>query len=257
MADKVTIYTHYYEEAKKLLKEIEDYNNYNEFFNTPPMQNYINRYNALLKKYHKSSGLPLEQIKIYDYEYSSTKKTVNANCFNRMTTTLQSTIRLIDGMIDSEREKVKPDNTPKHQMRRCPKLGVAGCPKNPILEKSKVFIGMPFRDEHNDGFEFGLKPALEVSGKEYFRADDRIESIDVMCKICEEMQKSKFLIFNISDHNPNVMLELGLSYGLGKETIIIKDKKTSSISDLSNTEYIEYAHALDLRDKILKYFENK
>ena len=76
-----------------------------------------------------------------------------------------------------------------------------------------------------------------------------------MCKICEEMQKSNYLIFNISEHNPNVMLELGLSYGLGKHTVIIKDKKTKNISDLSNTEYIEYAHAIELRNKITSYFD--
>lgn len=257
MADKITIYIHYYEEAKKLLKEIQDYNEYNEYFKTPAMQTYMKRYNALLKKYYKSSDIPLEQVSVYDYEYSSTKITVNINCFNRMNVTLQSTIDLLDGMINAERENVKPDNTPKHQMRRCPKVGVAGCPKNPTLDKNKVFIGMPFRDEHVDCFEFGLKPALDASGKRYFKADDRVENIDVMCKICEEMQKSKYLIFNISDHNPNVMLELGLSYGLGKETIIIKDKKTKNISDLSNTEYIEYAHAIDLRDKIISYFDNK
>jgi len=257
MAEKITIYTHYYEEAKKLLKEVEDNNTYNEFFNAPAMQTYMKRYNDLLKKYYRSSGIPLEQMSIYEYEYSSTKKTVNNNCINRMNVTIQSTIDLLDGMIDAERNRVTPDNTPKHQMRRCPKVGVEGCPKNSILEKNKVFIGMPFRDEHVNDYEFGLKPALDAAGKIYFRADDRIDNKDIMCKICEEMQKSKYLIFNISDHNPNVMLELGLSYGLGKETIIIKDKKTNNISDLSNTEYIEYAHAIDLRDKITSYFSRK
>jgi predicted nucleotide-binding protein len=75
-----------------------------------------------------------------------------------------------------------------------------------------------------------------------------------MCKICEQMQISKYLIFNISGLNPNVMLELGLSYGLGKETIIIKDKKTKSISDLGSNEYIEYSHAGELQQKLTGYF---
>lgn len=257
MADKLTIYTHYFEELKKLLKEIQEYKTYNDFFNTPAMQIYVKRYNALLKKYYNSSGIPLEIVTIYDHEYSSTGKTVNNNCINKMTLTIQSTMDLLNGMIENERNLVKPDNIPKHQIRRCLKTGVNGCPKNPILEKNKVFIGMPFRDEYVNDFEFGLKPALEKSEKVCFRADDKIENRDVMCKICEEMQKSNYLIFNISDHNPNVMLELGLSYGLGKETIIIKDKKTRNISDLSNTEYIEYVHAIDLRDKIIRYFKDR
>ena len=69
------------------------------------------------------------------------------------------------------------------------------------------------------------------------------------------MQICKYLIFNISGLNPNVMLELGLSYGLGKETIIIKDKETENISDIANAEYIEYSHAGELQKKLVKYFE--
>jgi nucleoside 2-deoxyribosyltransferase len=114
---------------------------------------------------------------------------------------------------------------------------------------------MPFNHNHIDSYEFGIKAALEANTMSHFKADDRIENRDIMCKICEEIQKAEYLIFNISDLNPNVMLELGLSYGLGKETILVKHKDSNNISDLSNTEYIEYAHAVDLRDKLLKYFE--
>ncbi|MCH3965526.1 MAG: nucleotide-binding protein [Clostridium sp.] len=71
------------------------------------------------------------------------------------------------------------------------------------------------------------------------------------------MQSSKYLIFNISGMNPNVMLELGLSYGLGKETIIIRDKETKTVSDIAGIEYIEYNHAFDLQKKLGEYFEEK
>lgn len=57
-------------------------------------------------------------------------------------------------------------------------------------------------------------------------------------------------IINISGLNPNVMLEQDLAYGLGKPIIIIKDKSTNTISDLGSIEYIEYSHAMDLRDKL-------
>jgi len=78
-----------------------------------------------------------------------------------------------------------------------------------------------------------------------------------MCKICEEMQICKYLIFNVSGLNPNVMLELGLSYGLGKNTIIVKDKETRMISDISNIEYIEYSHAGELNEKLRRYFSER
>ena len=64
-------------------------------------------------------------------------------------------------------------------------------------------------------------------------------------------------IKNISGLNPNVTLEQGLAYGLGKPVIILKDKATKAISDLGSIEYIEYSHAGDLQQKLYKALDTK
>ena len=87
-------------------------------------------------------------------------------------------------------------------------------------------------------------------GMEHYKADNVISNKDIMCKICQEIQSCGKVIANISGLNPNVMLELGLAYGLGKEVIVIKDKKTTTISDLGSVEYIEYSHAGELQQKL-------
>lgn len=84
----------------------------------------------------------------------------------------------------------------------------------------------------------------------HYRADNEISNKDIMCKICVEIQKCSLVIINISGLNPNVMLEQGIAYGLGKPVIIIKDKKTPAINDLGSIEYIEYDHAYDLMTKL-------
>ena len=116
---------------------------------------------------------------------------------------------------------------------------------------------MPFDDAFRDSYEYGIKLALETSGNIPFKANDEISNKDIMCKICYEMQTCKYLIFNISGLNPNVMMELGFSYGLGKETIIVKDKNTKGISDIAGIEYIEYSHAGDLCSKLVSYFNSR
>jgi hypothetical protein len=217
------------------------------------MKTFIDRYNKILTKYHKSTGIPLEKFKLEEFELSSTGKTVRPETIERFLIDLNSTNDLIEGKLyDLQQETISP--TSIHQMRKCFKTGVEGCPKNPQLKNNKVFIGMPFDDEYLDSYKYGIEIALKGHGLEYYRADKDISTNDVMCKICEQMQISKYLIFNISGLNPNVMLELGLSYGLGKETIIIKDKKTKSISDLGSNEYIEYSHAGELQQKLTGYF---
>jgi nucleoside 2-deoxyribosyltransferase len=109
---------------------------------------------------------------------------------------------------------------------------------------------MSFSDEYKDSYEYGVKLVLEQKGFLPYKADTEINNRDIMCKICEQIQSCGFVIVNISGLNPNVMLELGLAYGLEKRVIVIKDKKTTSVSDLGSIEYIEYAHAGELQQKL-------
>ncbi len=111
---------------------------------------------------------------------------------------------------------------------------------------------MPFPDEYLDSYNYGIVPALSALGLKHFKADNEISNKDIMCKVCQEIQSCSIAIINISSLNPNVMLEQGLAYGLGKPVIIIKDINTKAISDLGSIEYIEYSHAYDLQQKLLR-----
>ncbi|MCR4405574.1 MAG: AAA-like domain-containing protein [Anaerolineae bacterium] len=137
---------------------------------------------------------------------------------------------------------------------RCFKTGSPTCPKNPVLDPNQVFIGMPFRPEFADAYKYGVIPALEAVGLYPWRASDAISNIDVMCKVCEGIQSSRYAVINISDWNPNVLFELGLAYGLSKETVIVKDKRSQVPTDLAGMEYIEYASSDELREKLIKFF---
>ncbi len=103
---------------------------------------------------------------------------------------------------------------------------------------------MPFADEYKDAYEYVIKVALESAVYRYYRADKYF-----MCKICNKIQKCSIIIVNISGLNPNIMLELGLEYGIGNKVIFLKDSKTKNISDLVN---IEYNHTGELQEKLYK-----
>jgi len=240
-----------------MVDEIIQYSNNNDYIYADVMNGYVTRYNNILRKYKESTGIPLELFKINEYEYSSTKKTVRDSLIDRFKINLNSSMELVNDMIDSEQMKNVNHHVPTNQMRKCLKLNVEGCPKKPNLDKNKVFVGMPFDNKYLDSYEYGIKLALESLGLRAYKANDQISNQDIMCKICEEMQICKYLIFNVSGLNPNVMLELGLSYGLGKNTIIVKDKETRMISDISNIEYIEYSHAGELNEKLRRYFSER
>lgn len=137
-------------------------------------------------------------------------------------------------------------------MSRCFKTGIDECTKVNRVVPNQVFIGMPFRGHFEDVYNFGIKPVLDQMGYRSWKADDHPNIIDLMCKVCEGIQKSEFIIVDLSEWNPNVFFELGLSYALGRKVLIIKHKDFKIPTDLKGMEYIQYSSVTKLRQKLSK-----
>ena len=213
---------------------------------------WLNEYNPIVRKYNNLTSADLSERSVSDYELSSTRKTVRLDSAISFSESVEELSNKIEDDIRAEQNKDEP--IPLHQMRVCFKTGAKGCPLNPAEKKNKVFVAMPFSDDYKDSYEYGVKLVLDRMGIEHYKADNEVNNKDTMCKICKEIQSCGIVIANISSLNPNVMLELGLAYGLGKKVVIIKDKKTTTVSDLGGIEYIEYSHAGELQQKLPNVF---
>jgi len=143
---------------------------------------------------------------------------------------------------------------------RCFKTGGLTC-SNPDAQqpelKKRVFIGMPFTPEFENMYKHGIKPALDSLGLMSWKADEKFRNIDLMCNICAGIQISGIAIVDISDWNPNTLFELGLIYALGKEALIIRNKKAKQPpSDLKGMTYIPYDDYDKLKETLMRYLSN-
>jgi len=75
-----------------------------------------------------------------------------------------------------------------------------------------------------------------------------------MCKICEQIQESRFLLADISEDNLNVGLELGIAIGLQKTTMVMANEEFKEIGDLKRTDSIRYN--FENVDKLKSDFSN-
>ncbi len=239
-------------EIKTLHDKAEIYSKDNEYVHTEVYKTWIKQYNRLLDKYNTLTNLNLAHISYNIYDLSSTQKTVRNATVKFFLNNLTNLISKIESDMETNHLKMAEGKIAPHQMRKCFKLDIDGCPMNPQYQRNKIFIAMPFSAEYLDSYNYGIVPALDALGYEHYKADNEITNKDIMCKICYQIQSCTMAIINISGLNPNVMLEQGLVYGLGKPVIIIKDENTGTISDLGSIEYLEYSHAGDLRDKLYK-----
>ncbi len=240
------------DELEILNAKLENHCKANDYIYSSMFEGWVNQYNKIVDKINNQLKSSITKYQIEDWDYSSTGKTVKQTALDNLKSSIIKLVSRLENALKDVQSNNQKKETPPHQIRKCFKLNVPNCPVNPKLIKNKAFIGMPFRDEYLDSFNYGIKPALESIGYSYFKADESISNTDIMCKICSELQSSSIVIFNISGLNPNVMLELGLAYGVGKSVIIVKDKNTKAISDIGSIEYIEYDHAHDLMQKLSK-----
>ncbi len=128
------------------------------------------------------------------------------------------------------------------------------------LNEDDAFIVMRFssNDENDNSFKYGIKPALKGLGINVIRADSSLNSGQLLKKIKDGIQKSRFVIVKVDSENLNVYFELGLAMGLGKDVLLIsnQDYILHLPSDLKNWECLTYKSGdyEELKTRIERYY---
>lgn len=112
----------------------------------------------------------------------------------------------------------------------------------------KIFVAIPFSEKNPErpiGFfkevlNSLITPAIEKAGFEAYTAN--IKGSDIIhSTIINELLDAELVIADLTDHNPNVLFELGMRMALDKPVVIVKAKGTGSVFDVDNLiRYFEY-----------------
>lgn len=107
----------------------------------------------------------------------------------------------------------------------------------------RAFVIMPFHEREGTGRSEGffkevytsiIRPACERAGFESITADRKGSDI-IHTTILREILDADIVVADLTDHNPNVMFELGLRMAMGKKPIaIVKSKDTGRVFDVDN-----------------------
>lgn len=106
--------------------------------------------------------------------------------------------------------------------------------------QGKVFVVMPFRDETEDLWELGIRPAAEALGWECNRADTVASQGFLVAQIYNEISGADVIIGEMTGQNPNVFYEIGFAHALGKPTLLL----AQSAEDLTAFDTRGFHHAL-------------
>ncbi|WP_074406158.1 hypothetical protein [Aquimarina megaterium] len=111
--------------------------------------------------------------------------------------------------------------------------------KNKIEDKG-IFIVAPFGFPWSGNVAGVIKEVAEKNSKTAYRGDDVYGTKKVLEDIWESILTAEIVVADISNRNPNVMYEVGISHTLGKPTILIAQSIEDIPSDLRGTRAILY-----------------
>jgi len=128
----------------------------------------------------------------------------------------------------------------KNDKFKCFLTDTPECARDIKEKPNQVFIAYDYKDSKIQPIIDYIKEILKSQNLEPVVASDRKVTHDFMCKICQLIQESKFIIAEISNQNLNVGLELGIALGLQKKAILISNKNATEIGDLKRTDSVRY-----------------
>jgi hypothetical protein len=129
--------------------------------------------------------------------------------------------------------------------------------KQVVLKQSEVktdeklcFILMPFTEKLNPIYESIIKPVIKDLKLVCLRADEIFKSKPIVEDIWENIKKSKFLIADLTNRNPNVFYELGLAHALNKDVILLTQDIDDVPFDLRHYRIIVYQDSISGAEKL-------
>lgn len=107
------------------------------------------------------------------------------------------------------------------------------------IQSNLVSVMMPFGGQFTPVYT-ALKGAVEALGYECNRADNIWEHSTVIQDIFSLIFRSKVVVCDFSEKNPNVFYEAGLAHALGRHVIPIVQHQDDVPFDLRHHRYIQY-----------------
>ena len=113
------------------------------------------------------------------------------------------------------------------------------------MESYNFFVAHEYSKDKKDDLREAIESAFEKSNLKAYYADIEIRQKHILEKIERRILETQFGIYDLSNSNPNVCLELGFARAVGKPYYIIIKKGSklhSNLQGLDRIEYLSYKH---------------
>lgn len=116
--------------------------------------------------------------------------------------------------------------------------------------KPHVFVAMPFAEEMDDVFHYGIQGAANGAGLLCERADLSAFTGDVVDWVKRRIASATLVVADLSSANPNVYLEVGYAWGCRIPTILLSRDPNDLRFDVKGQKCIVYKSIKSLEEAL-------
>lgn len=118
--------------------------------------------------------------------------------------------------------------------------------------RAHVFVAMPFSEDFDDTYYYGIEPPVRDSGCMCERVDTQSFSGDILEQIRTRIETARYVVADLSTANANVYLEVGYAWGRARTTILLCREVNDLKFDVKGQRCIIYKSIRDLETKLRK-----
>jgi nucleoside 2-deoxyribosyltransferase len=122
----------------------------------------------------------------------------------------------------------------------------------PRIESDKAFVAMWFNAEVENAFPDAIKPAIENCGYRAIKIDMEEFNEGIVDQVIAEINESRFIVADLTDHRNGVYFEAGYAKGIGLEVIWTcrEDHARDTHFDARHLNQIRWTTTEELREKL-------
>jgi hypothetical protein len=118
-------------------------------------------------------------------------------------------------------------------------------------DKTFAFVLMPFANEFDDIYNFGIKDTAANLGIRAERVDEQIYSEGILERIYRQIDGADIIIADMTGQNPNVFYEVGYAHAKSKICILLTQQADDIPFDLKHKRHIVYGGSIsNLKDNL-------
>jgi hypothetical protein len=178
-------------------------------------------------------------------------------CFDAELVGLQDAFDL--GTVSSSLERVvigEADERRAERLRRYLKEGrgstdsVGGIAAVAPAEPDHAFVAMPFAEEFEDVFHYGITRSVHAAGLLCERIDKGAFTGDILSRMKDKIRSATVVVADLTDANPNVYLEVGYAWAAEIPTVLVHRRDSELKFDVQGQKCISYGTIKELEESL-------